>query len=131
MEYVQLIAALAILQFFFFAAMVGKARVKFGIKAPAITGDEGFERMYRVQMNTLEVLVMFLPALFLAGIYWSGLLVSALGGIYIIGRFLYWRAYVTEPSSRGLGFILSIIPSLILIILAIVGAISSLIGFSF
>lgn len=130
MEYIELVAALAVLQFFFFGFMTGKARRESGLKAPAMTGHEGFERMYRVQMNTLETLVAFLPALLIAGNYWPGLLVSALGVIYIIGRFLYWKSYVVEPSSRGLGFMLSMIPTLILIILAILGPISSLVGFN-
>lgn len=123
MVYVELVAALAVLQFIFFTIMTGKARVDAGIEAPAMTGHEGFERMYRVQMNTLEVLVAFLPALLLASNYWSSMWVATLGGIYIVGRFIYWRSYIADPASRGLGFMLSMLPTLILIILAIVGAI--------
>lgn len=126
MQYIQLIAALAILQFFFFGAMTGKARRDSGLKAPAVVGHDGFERMYRVQVNTLETLVAFLPALLLAGQYWPSLLVSALGLTYIVGRFVYWRSYVTEPSTRGLGFIISMFPTLVLILLAVIGPIMSL-----
>ncbi len=129
MQYVELVAIVAILQFFFFGAMTGKARALSGIKAPAISGDEGFERMYRVQMNTLETLIAFLPALFLAGKYWSPLLVAGIGTIYIIGRFVFWRAYVTEPSTRALGFMLSILPTFALIALALVGIVLSLINY--
>lgn len=120
MQYVELVA---IIQFFFFGAMTGKARAQSGIKAPAISGDEGFERMYRVQMNTLETLIAFLPALFLANKYWSPLLVAGIGIIYIIGRFVFWRAYVTNPSTRTLGFMLSILPTFALIALALLGII--------
>ena len=127
MNYVELIAALALLQMIFFTIMTGKARVKSGLKAPAVTGDENFERMYRVQVNTLEVIIAFLPALFLAANHWSGELVSGLGVVYLIGRLIYWRAYVSNPAKRGLGFILSILPTLILIILAIIGSVSEII----
>ena len=126
MVYIELVAALAVLQFIFFGIMTGKARVNSGIKAPAMTGHDGFERMYRVQMNTLETLVAFLPALLLAGNYWSSMWVAALGAIYIVGRFIYWRSYVNDPASRGLGFMLSMLPTVILTILAIAGPISAM-----
>ena len=128
MQYVELVAITAVLQFFFFGAMTGRARMKSGLKAPAVTGDESFERMYRVQMNTLETLVTFLPAIFIASNYWSVLLVSGLGVVYLVGRFIYWRAYVTAPEKRGVGFMLSVFPTLILIILSFVGIIISLTG---
>jgi glutathione S-transferase len=123
MQYVELVALLAVLQFFFFGMMTGRARAKSGLKAPAMTGDEGFERIYRVQMNTLEVLVLFLPSLLIAAKYWPTLLVAGLGVVYLIGRFIYWRAYVGNPSTRPLGFILSILPSITLAGLALVGII--------
>ena len=127
MQYVELVAIIAVLQFFFFGAMTGKARRDSGLKAPATTGHEGFERMYRVQMNTLEMLVAFMPALFIAANYWSVLLISGLGLVYIIGRFVYWRAYVSAPKTRGTGFVLSMFPTLLLILLAIVGIVMSII----
>jgi uncharacterized MAPEG superfamily protein len=130
MHYIELIAGLAVLQFFFFGAMTGKARRDSGLKAPAIAGHEGFERMYRVQMNTLETLVAFLPALLIAGKYWPGILVASIGLIYIVGRFIYWKSYVKEPASRSLGFMLSMIPTLILIVLALLGPILQLMGLS-
>jgi glutathione S-transferase len=129
MQYVELVAVIAILQFFLFGALTGRARRQSGLKAPAITGHEGFERMYRVQMNTLETLIAFLPALFLAAKYWPSPLVAGLGVIYIIGRHVYWQAYVSDPSKRGIGFMLSMLPTLFLLILALVGIILWLTGF--
>jgi hypothetical protein len=82
MQYVELVAIIAVIQFLFFGAMTARARGESGLKAPAMTGHEGFERMYRVQMNTLEIMVAFLPALLLAGKYWSPVLVAAIGMIY-------------------------------------------------
>ena len=121
MPFVELVAVAAVSQFFLFGAMTGRARRLSGLKAPAMTGHEGFERMFRVQMNTLEMIVAFLPALFLAGKYWPAWLVGGLGAIYVIGRFLYWRAYVASPASRGLGFMLSMLPTAALLALALVG----------
>lgn len=128
MQYVEFVAVLALLQFFFFGFMTGQARRTSGLKAPATSGDDGFERMYRVQVNTLETLVAFLPALFIAAKYWPSLLVSCLGLVYIAGRFIYWRAYIKEPSSRGLGFMLSMLPTLVLLVLSLAGAVLSIIG---
>ena len=121
MQYVELIAVLAVLQFFFFGAMTGRERRKSGIKAPAISGNDAFERMYRVQMNTLETLVAFLPVLLIAGKYWNGSLIAGIGCVYLLGRFIYWRAYVSNPEKRGLGFMLSMLSTLTLIIFALLG----------
>ena len=128
MEYVELVAALAVIQFLVFGALTGNARRLSGLKAPAIVGDPGFERMYRVQMNTLENLVAFIPALFIASRYWSTLLVAGLGALYLIGRFLYWRAYVSEPTSRGLGFMLAMVPTIILAVLSVLGILYSIVS---
>ena len=122
MEYINLVGALAVLQFFFFGFMTGTARRKSGLKAPAVTGHPDFERMYRVQINTLETIVAFLPALFIAAQYWPPIMVSIIGLVYIIGRFIYWRAYIANPEKRVLGFMMSMFPTLVLIVLSIIGA---------
>lgn len=121
MLYAELIAALAILQFLIFGALTGRARRLSGLKAPTMTGHPGFERMHRVQMNTLELLVAFLPSLLLAAQHWPTSLVCAVGAIYLLGRWVYWRAYVTAPDTRGLGFMLSMIPTVTLAIGTFVG----------
>lgn len=121
MNFVYLVAILAIFQYFVFVAMVGRARVKYGVKAPATTGNEHFERVYRIQINTLEQLIGFLPALFLASLYWSNGLVATIGVVYLIGRFLYWQRYLKDPRSRGPGFILTILPTFILLLAALIG----------
>ena len=128
MALVQLVAVLAILQFIGFAMLVGKARGTYGIKAPAVTGHEVFERYYRVQMNTLEQLVVFLPALWLGSQHLNPLWVAALGALYLIGRQLYLRAYVSDPASRGLGFLLTFLPSVLLLVAALVGAVRGLVA---
>lgn len=122
MSIVHIVAVLAILQFVLFSVLVGKARETHGVKAPAVSGNEQFERVYRVQMNTLEQLVCFLPALFMASYYWSPTLVSLIGCVYLGGRFLYSNAYVADPSKRGLGFLLTFAPTVILLLATLVGA---------
>ncbi len=123
MNYLHIVAILAIAQFFFFGVLVGKARGKYGIKAPAVSGHEGFDRAFRVQMNTLEQLVAFLPALFIAGLHWSSGWVAAIGAIYLIGRIVYWRSYVADPAKRGLGFLLTVLPTFALLAAGLVGAV--------
>ena len=121
MNYVHIIAVLAILQFFHFGIMVGRARGKYGVHAPATSGHEGFDRAYRVQMNTLEQIVGFLPALLLASLYWPNVIIAGIGVVYLIGRFLYRRSYVANPASRALGFALTVIPTFVLLLAVLVG----------
>lgn len=122
MNYVNLIALLAIIQFIVFGMLVGQARGKYGIKAPAMTGNEHFERAVRVQMNTLEQLVCFVPALLIAAVYWPEAYVAAAGVVYLVGRTLYRQAYVADPAKRGLGFLLTFLPTALLILAGLVGA---------
>lgn len=127
MPFVELVAVLAVFQYLVFGFLVGGQRRKSGLKAPAMTGHDGFERMYRVQMNTLECIVAFLPVLFLASTYWPVILVAPVGAIYLVGRTLYWRAYMIEPSRRALGFVLTLLPIAILLILSVVGILMAMI----
>ena len=124
---VELVTVLALLQFLYFGVLVGRARDRFGVKAPAITGNEIFERYFRVQMNTLELLVIFLPALWIATVYVPAYGVALLGVLYLIGRFVYLRGYVAEPSKRSLGFSLSALPILALLLIDLIGAVGRLI----
>ncbi len=123
MNYIHIIALLAALQFFAFGILVGRARVRYGIKAPAVTGNEQFERAFRVQMNTLEQLVVFLPALLISGQYWSQALVAGLGLVWLIGRLVYRQAYVADPAKRHIGFVLTVLPTFVLLGLGLVGAV--------
>ena len=127
MAWVELVTVLALLQFLYFGMLVGRARDRLGVKAPATTGNEIFERYLRVQMNTLELLVLFLPALWLASGHLAAAWLGVLGAIYLIGRFIYLRAYVAEPSKRSLGFGLSALPILVLLVTDLVGAVARLV----
>jgi glutathione S-transferase len=124
MNYVHIVAVLAVLQFLLFGFLVGRARSRYGIHAPATTGNELFERAFRVQMNTLEQLLAFIPALLIAGVYWPGAIVAGIGLVYIVGRFLYRQRYLTDPNKRTVGFLLTIVPTVTLLIASLVGALS-------
>jgi glutathione S-transferase len=128
MSYVHIVTALALLQFIVFGFKVGQARERYGVKAPTITGNEVFERHFRVQQNTLEVLVVFVPGLYLFSRYFSPLVAAVLGLIYLVGRELYSRAYVKDPAKRGAGFGMSILPALILVVGGLIGAVWQLIA---
>jgi glutathione S-transferase len=126
MSLVYIVMGLAMLQYLYFGIAVGSARGRYGVKAPATTGNEIFERYFRVQMNTLELLVVLIPALPLFAWYLSPRWAAALGGVYLVGRFLYFFAYVKDPAKRSAGFGLSILPILVLLLGGIGGAIAAL-----
>jgi glutathione S-transferase len=97
---------------------VGHARGRYGIKAPAVTGHPAFERAYRVQMNTLESTVIFLPTLWLAANYgfsgWAGIA----GLVWLFGRVWYAVAYLKDETKRGPGFTVSVIAWVALLVMA-------------
>ena len=128
MSWVVIVAVLALLQFAAFGALVGRARGQYGVNAPATTGHPIFERYYRVQYNTLEQIVVFIPALFLSAAYGFGddWMSAALGGVYLVGRQVYLHSYVREPRSRGLGFVMTVLPGAILLLNAASGAVATL-----
>jgi glutathione S-transferase len=126
MEYVALVIVAALLQYFCFGILVGNARGKFNVAAPAITGHPVFERYYRVHQNTLEMLVIFIPAIVLFGYWVRPDLGAGIGAVYLVGRLVYLRAYVSDPGTRSLGFGLSILPTLILLLGGGVAAVFSL-----
>jgi uncharacterized membrane protein YecN with MAPEG domain len=126
MPYVQIVTALAVLQFVVFGFRVGGARERYGVKAPAITGNETFERLFRIQMNTLEQLIVFLPGLYLFARYFSPYVAAALGVVYLLGRELYAFTYVRDPAKRSVGFGLTFLPIVILVVGGLIGAVRAL-----
>jgi glutathione S-transferase len=126
MPLVHLVIGLALVEFFLFGVAVSRARARYQIPAPATTGNEVFERYFRVQMNTLEQLVIFVPSVLLFARYVNVYGAAALGVVFLIGRALYFQGYVKAPQARHIGFILSVAPNLALLIGAIIGAIVAL-----
>ena len=116
MQLVAIVIVLALLQYFAFGILVGRARMKYNVPAPATSGDPMFERYNRVHQNTLESLLIFLPGITIYGTYSNPNIAAALGAVWIIGRFIYLFAYIKEPGSRSLGFALTTLPSLFLLI---------------
>ena len=123
MTYVDIVTALALLQFIVFGMKVATARGKYGVNAPAVSGNPIFERHFRVQQNTLEQLIVFIPGLYLFGRYVNPLWAAALGLVYLIGREVYSATYVKDPAKRSLGFGLTMLPTVILIVGGLAGAV--------
>ena len=123
MPLVHIVVGLALAQFMFFCFAVGKARGTYKVAAPATTGNEMFERYFRVQMNTLELLVIFVPSTLLFGQYFGAYLAAALGVIYLVGRMIYFTSYVKDPKSRSVGYGLSALPVIVLLAGTLIGAI--------
>jgi len=123
MRLVAIVAALALLEYVVISLFTGQARGTYGVKAPATTGHPIFERWYRVQHNTIEQLVVFLPALYLCASYASTWVAAVLGVVFIVGRALYARGYIADPEKRGLGFGISFGANVLLLLCGLVGAI--------
>ena len=122
MELPAIVTALALLQFTWFCVQVGGMRAKHGVKAPAMSGPPEFERMMRVQQNTTEQLVVFLPALWLHAFLVNPLWAAGIGLLFIIGRFIYRAAYLRDPSSRSLGFTTGFVATAVLLVWSLVQA---------
>jgi len=121
---VALVTLLSLALFFWMGADVARARMRFGVVAPDVTGHPEFERHFRVQANTLEGIVLFLPSLWLFALTIDGLrgsdlgdkIGAALGLVWIIGRVIYMRSYVRDPASRSLGFGVQALASMLLLL---------------
>src|SRR5271157_6056530 len=120
-NYTAIVTLLAVLFYFFTGIAVAKARAKFGVKAPAVSGNPDFERTFRVQMNTLEWMPIFLPSLWLAAIYVSDIGAAVLGVVWIAGRVIYGRAYIEAAEKRSQGFAVQVLATAVLWLAAVIG----------
>jgi uncharacterized membrane protein YecN with MAPEG domain len=121
MQLVAFVILLALLEYVVFGMLVGRARGKYGVDAPATSGHPVFERYFRVHYNTLEQMVVFVPAMWLYGTYVSPSWAAGLGLVYVAGRLAYLVGYVADPRKREIGFGLSALPLLILLLGALWG----------
>ena len=128
MDLVTVVLSLALVEYIVFAVLVGRARGQYGVKAPAVTGHEMFERYYRVQMNTLELLVVFVPAILTFAHYVSARWAAGLGAVYLVGRVIYLMSYVKNPASRGAGFGLSMLPIMAMVVGTLIAAVQKVFG---
>jgi glutathione S-transferase len=108
------------------ALTVGRARMRHQVKPPAMVGPEPFERAVRVQQNTLEQLVFFLPCFWLACLWGGAGWANGLGIVWVAGRIAYAVGYLQAPERRGPGFGISFLSSAALLVMALVGAIREL-----
>ncbi len=123
MELVAIITVLALMQFVYFGIRVGQMRAKHGVKAPEMTGDPEFMRMFRIHQNTMEQLVVFVPALWIFAHYWDPKWGAAIGLIYIASRFVYYLGYLKDPKDRGRGFGIGFVTITVLLVGGLVGAV--------
>ena len=122
MEYVAIVSGLALLEYAVFGAFTGWARGKFEVAAPATSGHPEFERYFRVQQNTLEQLMIFLPSLWLFAYFVHPPVAAVVGLVFLLGRVLYFRGYVKSPERRGTGFLVGYLASAVLLIGGLIGA---------
>jgi glutathione S-transferase len=116
-----IITLCSLLLFFAILIYVGYARTKYGIKAPATTGNDNFERIFRVQMNTLENLILFLPALWLFSHYVSPLWAGVVGVVWLVGRIDYAFSYTRSATARSRGYGISALAFTVLAVGAAIG----------
>ncbi|MFC1690130.1 MAPEG family protein [Pseudomonadota bacterium] len=121
MEFAVLIILLALAQYTFFSIRVGAARPKYGIDAPKTTGNETWERLYRVQHNTLEQLVLFVPSMLAFSFYLSATWALVPGVLFLVGRQLYSHEYINNPSSRVPGMAITLLANGVLLVGAVIG----------
>lgn len=124
---VAIVTVVALLLYFWMGIRVGGARTRFNIPAPAISGNEDFERIFRVQANTLEWLPIFLASLWMFAFYWNDRIAAAAGTVWIIGRFLYMTGYSRAAGSRSLGFGIQALATAVLLFGSLAGAIMAIV----
>ena len=127
MAFTILVIMLALAQYLFFIMKTAQFRAKYGVHAPACSGDVNFERMFRIQQNTTEQLVVFIPALLAFSYFISPVWGPCLGLVFVIGRFVYFQAYLNDPEKRGPGMAISLITNCLLVFGAFIGSILALI----
>jgi uncharacterized membrane protein YecN with MAPEG domain len=127
MEMIAVVTVLALLQFVWFGMQVGSIRAKLEVKAPTMSGPPEFERVFRVHYNTMEQLVVFLPALWLYAHMVNPTWGAGLGVVYLVGRFIYRAAYIKDPAGRSLGFSLTFLPAAVMLVWVLVVAVMKII----
>jgi glutathione S-transferase len=126
-HYTALATLLAVAFMFLTGIRVAQARMRTGIKAPAMSGDPDFERAYRIQLNTLEWMPIMLPAMWLFAFYVSDVWAAVLGVVWVVGRVIYMLGYAKAANRRGTGFMIQTIATLVMWVGALAGIVSALV----
>jgi glutathione S-transferase len=121
MDHATLIVLLALLQYVWFTARVGATRGKYNVNAPACEGDETWNRLFRIQQNTMEQLIIFVPATYAFALYLSELWVLLPGLAFIVARFLYSSEYASDPKTRTPGMAITLLSNVVLVLGALFG----------
>ncbi len=115
MEYATIIVMLALVEYTWFTIRTGGRRGKYEIEAPATSGHPDFEKAFRVQQNTMEQLVIFIPATYAFAWYVNPLWVLVPGALFIVGRLLYSGAYLKDPKKRAPGMIMTLFANAVMV----------------
>jgi glutathione S-transferase len=127
MELVYLTISLALIEYIVMAALVGRARAKYGIHAPAMTGHPDFERANRVHVNTLENLMIFIPAVWIFATYVDARWAAGLGALFVVSRALYAVGYLRAAEQRSIGAGITGIVNMVLVAGGVVGLVRALV----
>lgn len=125
MEPVAIVTVLVLVQYLFFGYEVGAARIRYDVPAPATSGHPQFERHFRIHQNTLEQLIVLVPALWLFGWYVNAVVAAVLGLLFIAGRFVYRTRYLADPAARALGVAIGGLATITLLAGGLIGAVLS------
>ena len=126
MEYLTIVIMLALMQYVWFSIQVGRARGRFEVQVPSISGNDGFERYFRAHQNTAERLVVFLPAIFACGYFVNSLFAAVMGLVFVAGRGLYFRGYTDPDKSRSAGFAIGESANILMILSTLFVTVTSL-----
>jgi glutathione S-transferase len=124
--WVSLVTIAALILFFVVTINVGRARFKYGVKPPEMSGEPAFERVVRVQQNTLEQLVLFLPALWIFATFVQPNVAAIIGAVWVFGRILYAWGYYQAAEKRGPGFGISSLATIVLLLGSLWGIVPQL-----
>ena len=126
-NYTALVTLLAVALYFYTGILVAKARAKYGVQAPATTGDPDFERVFRVQMNTLEWMPIVLPLMWLFAFYVRDWAAALIGLVWIVGRIMYIQGYTQAADKRHRGFSVQGLACGVLLVGALIGIIARMV----
>ena len=121
MKYTALVTIVALVYTFLLSGRVGAARAKTGINAPAMTGQPDFDKAFRIHMNTVEQLVLFVPVLWLAASVVGDLWAAGIGVVWIVGRIIYAEGYRRDVDKRGPGMLTTLASTAVLTVVALWG----------
>ncbi len=125
MKFTAIVTIIALVYTFVLSGKAGAMRGKHSVNAPATTGNVEFEKAFRIHANTIEQLVLFLPLLWLATAVIGDMWAALVGAVWIVGRYVYAEAYMTAPETRTKGMIMTVAPTAILALVAVVGIVKA------